>query len=166
MYTWVCAITVLCSFQIATDENEIRRVFGDRIVSLVDAGSLDRAAATARVAAKKFRGEALFRDLLHKVDYRRAQQKTALTNRTLPNEICSDRYHVNWIKGLEDAARAQEIHELAETLKASIDPDSWIDGRSIMLEYSSNSFLLICTSKENHQKIRELLQEISAQKEE
>ncbi len=143
--------------QLGAEDIAIRRVMIDRISALKDKGELGRASMLANTALKKFPSNIELERLSRRIDYLRISLVPELTNDLNAGDLAKADYVLHWVSDLDAESRATVVHLIAEQIKKKVDPDAWYFRQSIIAEYSSNSFLKICTTKQNHAELRKFL---------
>ncbi len=129
----------------------------DRMLALADANEFERAASLARVAKKKFSNDPRFEESLRKYEFASLRSIPLLNDGLRSDQRAIAKYRIDKLRGLDPSIRAEKLNELADEIIQQIDPDSSSSGRTVILQYPSNYFLVICTSRENHDKIQDLV---------
>ncbi len=153
----LCFVCMLFPQQNTDDNEELRQVCYDRIVALVDAKEFERAEIVARVSIKKFPKDSRFESIHRHFQGARCQNLPEFGNHLQENQIAIAQYRLDKFKDLDHSSRAEKINELADSILEQIDPDYWFKGSTIIHRYPSNCFLIICTSRGNHDKIQEII---------
>lgn len=153
----LCLICTLYPQQTHLGDEELRNICYDRIVVLEDANEFERAAAIARMAKKKFARDPRFvvkhRELLVK-SLRSIPQ---LTNDLQPSQRCVAQYSIGSIKGLDTSLKVKKLNKMADTILQQIDPNSVSTDQLIVIPYPANDSLVVTATRENHDKVQELL---------
>lgn len=153
----LCIVCMLLPQQNTDDNEELRRECFDRIIELSDARDLERAEILARVSKKMFPKDSRFEDFHRQLQETRFQYVPEFGNHLQANQIAIAQYRLDKFKELDHSSRAEKVNELADFILEQIDPDYWFKGSTIIYRYPSNCCLIIYTSRENHDKIQEIV---------
>ncbi len=160
----LCIVCMLFPQQNTDDNEELRRECFDRIIELSDARDLERAAILARVSKKMFPKDSGFEDFHQQLQGTRFQYVPEFANHLQANQIATAQYRLDKFKDLDYSSRTEKMNELVDSILEQIDPDYWFNGRTIIHCYPSKCLLIIYTSRENHNKIQEIIGKEAFQK--
>ncbi|MFO0943451.1 MAG: hypothetical protein U0930_22175 [Pirellulales bacterium] len=153
----LCLICILYPKQSSQGDEELRKICYDRIVELEDAREFERATSLARAAKKKFPNDPRF-EFKHQVLEFASLRSIPLLNDGLgPDQRAIAKYRIDELRGIDPSIRAEKLNEKVNSIIQQIDPDSTCTGRTVIMQSPDIYTLVICTSRDNHSKIQDLV---------
>ncbi|MFO0943452.1 MAG: hypothetical protein U0930_22180 [Pirellulales bacterium] len=153
----LCLICIFNPQQSSQNDEELRKMCYDRIVAFHEAQHFERAVIAARLSLRKFPNDHLLLDIHRKAEGQLWRGVPEFSEQLQPNQIAIGQYFIAHLKGTEPAICIQQMDKLADDIIEQIDPNYWITARTTVYRYQANRCLIIITSKDNHDRIQEIL---------